>query len=679
MKYIFVLAALVAGLYAQTGRDAAPGTVASEVMTVPTYYCEDSVGTDAYACSVLPPLVSYVAGRHYTFKAGTANTGAASANFNALGVKAIKKVSGGITTDLATDDIRVGQVVDLVYDGTNMQMQSTLGNPNSGAATVVTTTAELQAAITAGSSYIIATSGTYEIATTLAIATAGVHLACQGAELLASGLGDNAILQITASNVEISGCYINGDGDGTTTFGIRAGHSTTPLVNLKIHDNKFNGSFVAVKLVKNITKSAVYDNVVLAHASTAYGIGVLPDGAFTAGPDDNDGILISNNRVYGVSADALTVDGGLSTSAHEPKNIQIIGNHVYDSGATTGVCIGWARANGGVIANNTLINCENEGIHIEDDATGVVVIGNQITGSGSAGIQVLSTAVSARPTPSNITISGNIVGNSLTGASTLDYSCIGVTGSGIVYDVTVTNNQVYECGGQSFGFATLSRANVSGNTAKNGNDNSISTASGFQFLSPVNLVFEGNTAIDDRGGSAKQEYGLHLQSVASGARIAVVHNDLTTNSVAPTKISGTLDGVTWQDNALTTSLGAELVVNGNFAADTDWTKSANWTIGGGVAHSDGAESYGSLIQNISITPGNLYKVTFTILNRVTGGAYMQLGGVAAGNTAVYSADGTYIEYIVLPIGASAAVKVFADANTFVGDVDNVSVKQVIGQ
>lgn len=51
---------------------------------------------------------------------------------NALGAKSIVKAAGGITTALADNDIRAGQWVDVVYDGTNMQMQSGLGNASAG-------------------------------------------------------------------------------------------------------------------------------------------------------------------------------------------------------------------------------------------------------------------------------------------------------------------------------------------------------------------------------------------------------------------------------------------------------------------------------------------------------------------------------------------------------------------
>ncbi|MAY05555.1 MAG: hypothetical protein CMB25_08190 [Euryarchaeota archaeon] len=42
------------------------------------------------------------------------------------------------------------------------------------------------------------------------------------------------------------------------------------------------------------------------------------------------------------------------------------------------------------------------------------------------------------------------------------------------------------------------------------------------------------------------------------------------------------DGRIWQWD-LTTTIGSELVTNGNFATDTNWTKGTNWSISGGVA------------------------------------------------------------------------------------------------
>lgn len=99
----------------------------------PANYCADAGASDTYACNLAPSPVAYVTGTTYFFKANTANTGAATINFNSLGAKTIVKVAGGVTTTLADNDIRVGQIVELSYDGTNMQMQSILGNaPGAG-------------------------------------------------------------------------------------------------------------------------------------------------------------------------------------------------------------------------------------------------------------------------------------------------------------------------------------------------------------------------------------------------------------------------------------------------------------------------------------------------------------------------------------------------------------------
>lgn len=95
-------------------------------------YCADAGSNDTYACNLSPAITAYTTGACYFFKANTANTGAASINLNSVGAKTIKKAAGGVTTDLSDNDIRAGQIVTVCYDGTNMQMQSTLGNASGG-------------------------------------------------------------------------------------------------------------------------------------------------------------------------------------------------------------------------------------------------------------------------------------------------------------------------------------------------------------------------------------------------------------------------------------------------------------------------------------------------------------------------------------------------------------------
>src|SRR5687768_3996534 len=61
-------------------------------------FAADAGANDTYVATLAPAPTAYVTGVHYRFKANTANTGACTINFNALGAKAIKKAAGGITT-----------------------------------------------------------------------------------------------------------------------------------------------------------------------------------------------------------------------------------------------------------------------------------------------------------------------------------------------------------------------------------------------------------------------------------------------------------------------------------------------------------------------------------------------------------------------------------------------------
>jgi hypothetical protein len=73
----------------------------------------------------------------------------------------------------------------------------------------------------------------------------------------------------------------------------------------------------------------------------------------------------------------------------------------------------------------------------------------------------------------------------------------------------------------------------------------------------------------------------------------------------------------------------ELVTNGDFATDSNWTKGTGWTISGGVATYDGTGGTSSLVQNNiqNIELGKLCKVTIDVLsNEGSGGNTIFLGG-----------------------------------------------------
>jgi hypothetical protein len=93
-------------------------------------YAVTATGTDTYAATPSPALTGYATNTRFYVKFTNANTGAATLNLNALGAKAIKKTS---TVALAAGDIAAGQIVELIYDGTNFQL---VGGGGSGITSV---------------------------------------------------------------------------------------------------------------------------------------------------------------------------------------------------------------------------------------------------------------------------------------------------------------------------------------------------------------------------------------------------------------------------------------------------------------------------------------------------------------------------------------------------------------
>lgn len=95
----------------------------------------DSGSANAYAITTAPLINSIPLGTLFNFQAAHADTGTSTLNVDGLGAVPIKKNGGTGTSvglNLATGDIASGQIVTVMYDGTNFQMQSTLGNASSG-------------------------------------------------------------------------------------------------------------------------------------------------------------------------------------------------------------------------------------------------------------------------------------------------------------------------------------------------------------------------------------------------------------------------------------------------------------------------------------------------------------------------------------------------------------------
>jgi hypothetical protein len=118
---------------------------------------------------------------------------------------------------------------------------------------------------------------------------------------------------------------------------------------------------------------------------------------------------------------------------------------------------------------------------------------------------------------------------------------------------------------------------------------------------------------------------------------------------------------------LLTSEQPNLVVNGDFATDSDWGKQSNWTIANGSANSNGS---GLIYQtSVSYVDGKIYKVTFDA--SITSGS----GTVRLGNTTSPTPFTNGANEFYLQTDASNTTKyIFFQGISLVGSIDNVSVK-----
>ena len=138
------------------------------------------------------------------------------------------------------------------------------------------------------------------------------------------------------------------------------------------------------------------------------------------------------------------------------------------------------------------------------------------------------------------------------------------------------------------------------------------------------------------------------------------------------------EGFSYQD-----SLGSEEIVNGTFSSDTAWNKGTGWSISGGSAN--GLATLDPIYQLISgFTAGKKYKVSFEI-TEVTNGfirvySYVGASGTFTKVLETTSQIGTY--EVIFEFGGTNKNLMFygsAGGGNFTGSIDNVSVKEYLGQ
>ena len=118
-------------------------------------------------------------------------------------------------------------------------------------------------------------------------------------------------------------------------------------------------------------------------------------------------------------------------------------------------------------------------------------------------------------------------------------------------------------------------------------------------------------------------------------------------------------------------IGDELVANGDFATNSDWSFGTNTTITEGKLVCSSSSAYNSTTQSISMKAGT-YIVTYTI-DSISGGViFFGFDGVNGANR---NTSGTYTEYIVVPSNSSNLF-IAPTTNGIQFEISNVSAKEV---
>jgi hypothetical protein len=126
------------------------------------------------------------------------------------------------------------------------------------------------------------------------------------------------------------------------------------------------------------------------------------------------------------------------------------------------------------------------------------------------------------------------------------------------------------------------------------------------------------------------------------------------------------------------TLGSELIINGDFATDSNWNKNTGWSISNNTAISDGSNTSGSIIsQTIQLVNGKTYQVTVDVNSVDSGRVRFYSNYLGSGGQADITSSGTFTYNVTSIITGGRTVGIQArDAGTQ-AVINSISVKELI--
>ena len=294
--------------------------------------------------------------------------------------------------------------------------------------------------------------------------------------------------------------------------------------------------------------------------------------------------------------------------------------------------------------------------------------------------------------------SSNLVGYWRMGSGTLDsYPLIADQTNATLGSELVTNGDFATDSGWTKGTGVTISNGVATSDGTSGNYDNIlvGTISGTWNTS---LYYEVSVEVKSyTSGSFKLNNSTHniTDAISSAGTHTVFWSPTTANSVIGvqnfgTPFNGTIDNITVKqvqgNPAIMTnqtssdiengSPYANIVQNGTFDTDSDWTKETGWTISGGTANYSGGSSNRNIRQAIGITNGKTYKIQYQVTAITSGEVACRFGGMSGVNEITATTTGTYVGYITANSSANGELLIEDNDNNFVGSIDNVTVEEV---
>jgi hypothetical protein len=188
----------------------------SQVQSTVTKLLTSVSGTDTITAVGAPVVAAYAAGQMFYFVATGDNTGAVTLNIDSLGAKAVTR-DGSVA--LAAGDIKSGEVVVVVYDGTRFQVVSQLNSAGDARFANVSIASSLYVG---GVSTFVGNAGfSANVSIASALSVGGVAAITGattiGGNLTLNGGTANGVLYLNGSKVATSGSALVFDG---TNFGV---------------------------------------------------------------------------------------------------------------------------------------------------------------------------------------------------------------------------------------------------------------------------------------------------------------------------------------------------------------------------------------------------------------------------------------------------------------------------